>query len=56
MSNKTGDPIQESSAGIFQDFSMCRIRSEGQDGAHAGFLRLNDAYDRAMAAFRHAAA
>jgi hypothetical protein len=27
-----------------------------QDGTHEGFPRLNDAYDRAMAAFRHAAA
>jgi hypothetical protein len=26
-----------------------------QGGTHEGFLRLNDAYYRAMAAFRHAA-
>jgi hypothetical protein len=25
-----------------------------QGGTHEGFLRLKDAYDRAMAAFRHA--
>jgi hypothetical protein len=26
-----------------------------QGGTHEGFLRLNDAYDRAMTGFRHAA-
>ena len=37
------------------DFLTKRHRPD-QGGTHEGFLRLKDAYDRAMAALRHAAA
>jgi hypothetical protein len=33
---------------------LTRRQQPDQGGTHEGFLRLKDAYDRAMAAFRHA--
>jgi hypothetical protein len=35
---------------------LTKRHQRDQGGTHEGFLRLKDAYDQTMAAFRHAAA
>ena len=48
-------PARKSSIAVLFDF-LTKCNQPDQGGTHEGFLRLKDSYDRAMAAFRHAAA
>jgi hypothetical protein len=55
------DSVQIQSPRLFLETSPSARASKGflnqpdQGGTHDGILRLKNAYDRAMAAFRHAA-
>jgi hypothetical protein len=50
-------PTEENATTTKRAFDFLTKRHQpDQGGTHDGFLRLKDAYDRAMAAFRHAAA